>query len=107
MVALVLGSGFAVLGLLGFLLNPIATIAVNPVQNLLHLAIGAALLVCAFVGGAARCNAIVGTALLGVGIAGLFLISTPHNVLGVNGAANLLHFASAAVLLAVGLGARR
>jgi hypothetical protein len=106
-VGLVVGAAFIVLGVLGFFVNPLATMSVNPVQNALHLLVGAALLTCALVGGSPRCNAVVGTFLLAVGIAGLFIISSEFNVLGVNGAANLLHFVSAATLLAAGLGARR
>ena len=105
-VGLVVGAAFIVLGAVGFFVNPLATMSVNPVQNALHLLVGAALLTCALVGGSPPCNAIVGTFLLAVGIAGLFIISSDINVLAVNGAANLLHFASAACLLAVGLGAR-
>ena len=106
-VGLVGGAGFVVLGVIGFFVNPLFTVGVNPLQNAVHLLVGAALLTCAIVGGSPRCNAITGTALLAVGIAGLFIISSPLNVLNVNGATNLLHFASAACLLAVGLGARR
>lgn len=106
-VGLVVGAGFAVLGVVGFFVNPLLTMTVNPLQNLLHLLVGTALIVCAVVGGAVRCNAIVGTLLLATGIAGLFIISSDINVLAVNGAANLLHFVGAACLLAVGLGARR
>ena len=106
-VGLVVGAGFIVLGAVGFFVNPLLTMSVNPLQNLLHLLVGAALVTCALVGGSPRCNAIVGTLLLAVGIAGLFIISSDFNVLAVNGAANLLHFVSAAGLLAAGLGARR
>ena len=42
-----------------------------------------------------------------VGLGGLFLSSTPQNVIAVNAAANLVHFTAAAVLLAVGLGTDR
>lgn len=107
LVGLVVGAGFLVLGVLGFFVNPLLTISVNPLQNVLHLLVGAALVACATLGGAARCNAIVGALLLVVGLAGLFIISTDVNLLNVNGAANLLHFIGAAALLAVGLGARR
>lgn len=106
-VGLVVGGGFVALGVLGFLLNPLATMSVNPLQNLLHLLVGTALMACALLGGSPRCNAIVGTLLLAIGIAGLFIVSTDFNVLAVNGPANLLHFVGAACLLAVGLGARR
>ena len=105
-VGLVVGAGFIVLGTLGFFVNPIATLSTNLLQNIVHLLIGGTLVVCALVGGSAWCNAIVGTLLLAIGIAGLFIISGPVNVLNVNSSVNLLHFASAACLLAVGLGAR-
>jgi hypothetical protein len=50
---------------------------------------------------------VVGAVFLVLGIAGLFVIGSPVNVLALNGADNVLHFASAVVLLAVGLGADR
>lgn len=84
-----------------------AVLDVNSAQNVLHLVFGAALIAAALSEAAPRVNALVGTALLAVGIAGLFLISTPANVIAVNGASNLLHFATSAVLLVVGLGAKR
>lgn len=105
-VGVVVGAGYLLIGLLGFFFDPLVLLTVNPAQNALHLAVGAALATCAVVGGAPRCNAIVGATLLAVGIAGLFIISSELNVLDVNAAANLLHFASAACLLGVGLGAR-
>ena len=49
----------------------------------------------------------VGTVLLLVGLFGLFAVGTPVNVLALNGAANLLHFAASSALLATGLGASR
>jgi len=42
-----------------------------------------------------------------LGLAGLFVIGTGVNVLALNGADNVVHFASAVLLLAVGLGADR
>ncbi len=50
-------------------------------------------------------NTLVGLALLLLGLAGLFLIGTSLNFLAINVADNVLHFGTAAVLLAVGLGA--
>lgn len=109
--ALALGGLLIVLGALGFTASTEAwlfgILSVNGAQNLLHLAVGAALVAAAFSTRAPLFDAVIGTVLLAVGLAGLFIISTPANVLAVNGASNLLHFASAAVLLAVGLGARR
>jgi len=52
-------------------------------------------------------NVTAGTVLLLLGMAGLFVVSTPANVLGLNGADNALHFAAASGLLATGLGARK
>jgi hypothetical protein len=82
-------------------------LSVNPAQNVLHLVIGAVLVVGGFSPWPARVNSVCGAALLGFGIAGLFLSETPVNILAFNGASNLLHFATAACLLTVGLGARR
>lgn len=109
--ALVLGAALVLIGALGFTANDEAwlfgILSVNPAQNVMHLVLGAALVAIAFSAKAPLLAAIVGTVLLTIGIAGLFIISTPSNVIAVNGAANLLHFVCAAVLLAVGLGARR
>ena len=109
--ALAVGGVLLIVGALGFTANAqdwlFGILSVNPVQNVLHLVIGAALVGVAFVRRAPLFAALIGTLLLVIGLAGLFIINTPFNVIAVNGAANLLHFASAAVLLAVGLGARR
>ena len=40
-----------------------------------------------------------------VGILGLFLLGSELNIIALNGADNVLHFASALVLLGAGLGA--
>lgn len=110
-VALVLGGAYVLVGAIGFTASPeewlLGILSVNVAANLLHLVIGGLLVGIAFTARAALLDAIMGTLLLALGIAGLFIITTPANVIAVNGAANLLHFASAAVLLAVGLGARR
>ena len=110
-VALVLGGAYLVIGALGFTANPtdwlFGILSVNVAANVLHLGVGVLLIAVAFSPRAPLLDAIAGTLLLALGIAGLFIITTPANVIAVNGAANLLHFASAAVLLAVGLGARR
>jgi hypothetical protein len=47
----------------------------------------------------------VGAVYLAVGAAGLFLVGTEANIIALNGADNVLHFASALLLLGVGLGA--
>ncbi len=77
---------------------------VNPLHNIVHLAIGALLLVsCKTVAAAKGSNTAVGAVYLLVGILGLFLIDTSANILSLDGADNVLHFASAFVLLGVGL----
>ena len=52
-------------------------------------------------------NTVIGAVFLVLGIAGLFVIGTGLNVLALNGADNVVHFASTVILLAVGLGAER
>jgi len=119
--ALVIGGCYLAIGALGFIVtssvpftDPIGSllvgvVALNSLQNVVHLALGAALLVAALAGRTAArvATRVVGTILLLLGIAGLFLASRDYNVFAVNAAANLLHFASAATLLAVGLGTDR
>jgi len=92
-------TGALLAGILGTNL-PLAT---------LHLAVAVAL-----AGGAWRgerlarpMNVAVGALLLAVGLFGLFAVGTPANVVALNGAGNVLHFAGSAALLATGLGAAR
>lgn len=82
---------------------------VNPLHNVIHLAIGAALLLAASRSAslARRVNTTVGAVYLLVGVLGLFLIGSAANILALNGADNVLHFASALLLLGVGLAADR
>jgi len=119
--ALVVGAALLVLGVVGLavtLSRPFAdatgvlllgVVSLNTLQNTVHLALGALLVSAALAGRtAARLTTrVLGTVLLALGIAGLFLSSTEHNVLAVNAAANLVHFLAAAILLAVGLGTDR
>jgi hypothetical protein len=112
-VGVVIGAGFVLLGIAGFVLPPggvlLWLLQVNPAQNIAHLALGAVLVAAALVGQRAsrRTNAIVGAVFLVLGIAGLFLVGSEGNVLALNSADNALHFAASVVLLAVGLGADR
>ena len=48
-------------------------------------------------------NTGVGAVYLLVGILGLFLLTSPLNIIALNGADNVLHLASAVLLLGVGL----
>lgn len=120
-VATVLGAVYLLVGLLGFSVTAgmdfIATqgglllgvFAVNPLHNVAHLLIGAALLVAGLVGARAAkaTNTVVGAAYLLLGIAGFFLAGTAANILALNTADHFLHLASALVLVGVGLGTER
>jgi hypothetical protein len=120
-VATVFGAVYVLVGLLGFAVTGgidfIATegglllgiFAVNPLHNIAHLAIGAALLIAGLsnVAAAKTVNSVVGAAYLLLGVVGFFLAGTPANILALNTADHFLHLASAIVLLGVGLGAER
>jgi hypothetical protein len=82
---------------------------VNPAQDVLHILVGASLLLAALTRLAASkvVNTVAGTLFLVVGIAGLFVVGTGVNYLSLNGVGNVLHFASAAILLGAGLGGDR
>ena len=117
-VGLVVGAALLLLGVVGLVLtwglsftDPVGAlllgiVSLNPLLGLVHLALAAALLVATLRGRTAArlLNRVVGTAILALGIAGLFLSATPENVFAVSGATNLLHFLAATVLLAVGIG---
>lgn len=120
-VATVFGAVYLLVGLLGFAVTGgvsfVATegglllgiFAVNPLHNIAHLLIGAALLVAGLMSARAAktVNAIVGAAYLLLGIVGFFLAGTAANILALNTPDHFLHLASALVLLGVGLGAER
>ncbi len=105
--------GFAVTGGVGFLATEggllLGIFAVNPLHNIAHLLIGAALLVAglANVRAAKTVNTVVGAAYLLLGVAGFFLVGTSANILALNVPDHFLHLGSAVVLLAIGVGADR
>jgi hypothetical protein len=105
--------GFAVTGGVGFIATEggllLGVFQVNPLHNVAHLLIGAALLIAGFstVVAAKTVNSIVGGAYLLLGIVGFFLAGTAANVLALNTADHFLHLASAIVLLGVGVGVER
>ena len=119
LLGVVFGAVYLLVGVLGFFFtNGVGLFAtegglllgifeVNPFHNVAHLLIGAALLFSglANVKAARTTNTIVGAAYLLLGVVGLFILDSAANILAINGADNVLHFASAALLLAVGLGA--
>ncbi|WP_456846076.1 DUF4383 domain-containing protein [Cellulomonas sp. P5_C6] len=103
-------AGFVVTGGVSFAATegePLVVFDVNPLHNIVHLLIGAALLIAArsSVRAAKGMNTAVGAVYLLVGVLGLFLVGSSANILALNGADNVLHFASAILLLGVGLAA--
>jgi hypothetical protein len=117
LVAAVFGGVYLLVGLLGFVVTGFSNFAgtegdtlivfdVNPLHNIVHLAIGALLVASSRnVAGAKAANTTVGAVYLLVGILGLFLVGSDANILALNSADNVLHFASAVVLLGIGLSA--
>jgi len=105
--------GFAVTGGVGFISTSggllLGIFEVNPLHNVAHLLIGAALLFAglANVRAAKVTNTVVGAAYLLLGIVGFFLVGTAANILALNTFDHFLHLASALVLLGVGVGAER
>lgn len=101
--------GFAVTGFDGFVdtdtNEKVIFFEVNPLHNIAHLGIGALLLFSAMksVAAAKGSNVLVGAVYLLLGIVGLFILDSEANILSLNRADNVLHIASAALLLGVGL----
>jgi len=115
-VAYVVGAVFLLVGILGWFVSQGHSFAdrdggsllgfqVNPLHNIVHLLVGALLLVGARGGlSAARAaNTAVGAVYLVVGIIGLFILNSSANILALNSADNVLHLVSAVVLLGAGL----
>jgi hypothetical protein len=119
--AQVFGTVYVVVGLLGFVVTGLNSFAatsgdklllfgVNPLHNLVHVAVGAVWLLAARRESTARAaSALIGATYLLVGILGLFLSGTTSalNLLNLNQPDNLLHFATALAALYFGLSARR
>ncbi|WP_341953232.1 DUF4383 domain-containing protein [Salinibacterium sp. TMP30] len=119
LLGVIFGAVYVLIGLLGFsVTNGVGFFAtegglllglfeVNIFHNVAHILIGAALLLAGISNkrAARAVNSTVGFAYLVLGFAGLLLVGTSLNILALNAADNVLHFASAVVLLAVGLGA--
>jgi hypothetical protein len=96
LLATIFGAVYLVVGLLGFTATAgvgffdtsggllLGLFEVNIFHNVAHLLIGAALF-----------------------IAGMFLVGSSFNILAINAADNVLHFGSAVILLAVGLGTEK
>ncbi|KGJ72874.1 hypothetical protein GY21_12555 [Cryobacterium roopkundense] len=119
LIGTIFGAVYLLVGLLGFAytggVSFVATsgglilgiFEVNPLHNVAHLLIGAALLIAGLssVSAAKATNTTIGAVYLLLGIVGFFLVGTSLNILALNTADHFLHLASAIVLLGVGLGA--
>ncbi|WP_309713690.1 DUF4383 domain-containing protein [Pseudolysinimonas sp.] len=101
-VALALGIAFAGYGLFSVLAD-------RPLLAALFTVAATTLVVGSLLGiaPARGANIVIGTAWLVLGYAGLFLVGTDFNVVGLTALDEVALFASATVHLAVGLGARR
>ncbi len=111
-IAVVLGAVYVLVGILGFFVTGgvefagtqgdklLGVFEVNPLHNLVHLAIGIAL-IAAFYSGAAAVRAvatIIGAVYVILGIAGFF-IEGEANILALNVPDHILHLVSGAALL--------
>ncbi|QAV70617.1 DUF4383 domain-containing protein [Salinibacterium sp. UTAS2018] len=119
MLGAIVGAFFVLFGLLGFTVtNGVGFFAteggllanlfqLNVFHNVIHIVIGAALVLAALSHRAASraVNAGLGFTFLVLGFAGLLLVGSEFNILAINPADNVLHFAAAVVLLVVGIGA--
>ncbi|NNC11584.1 DUF4383 domain-containing protein [Planctomonas sp. JC2975] len=115
--ATIFGAVYLLVGVLGFFVTSgvgfvsaqggllLGIFEVNPLHNVAHLLIGAALLITGLISvpAAKAMNIIIGAAYLLLGIVGFFIVNTAANVLALNTPDHFLHLASAIVLLAVGL----
>lgn len=121
LLATVFGSVYILFGIAGFFVTSgvgffdtsggllFGIFGVNVAHNVVHILIGAALVIAGLSGvrAARTVNGVAGAACLLLGIVGLFVVGGAFNILAINGADNVLHFGSAVLLLAVGLGAER
>lgn len=117
----IVGTLFLLLGFLGFTATGGSSFfategglladvfQVNDFHNVIHLVIGAVLTLAGLSNQAAAraVNAVLGFVLLILGFTGLLLIGSEFNILALNAAGNVLHFAAAVALLLVGIGADR
>jgi hypothetical protein len=119
LLATVFGAVYLLIGVLGFFVTSgvsffateggflLGLFEVNLFHNVAHLLIGAALLIAGLTSIRASkiVNSVVGAAYLLLGIIGLFILDSAANILAINTADNILHLASAIILLGVGIGA--
>jgi hypothetical protein len=108
MAAIVLGIVFVVIGLLGFVNNPVLGIfQVNALHNVVHIVSGLVLLAGAYTSfGSSMALKVIGIVYAIVAVLGFFLVSADGMLLGLamNEADKWLHVVLAIVILAAGFG---
>ena len=122
LVAGAFGAVFVIVGLLGFTVSGghdaaghtggqlLGLFQVNLLHNLVHLAVGAAMIAAAIAGvrAAKAANTVIGAVYLVLAVAGLAILGdNPLNIIALNGADNGLHLVLGAALVGVGLGLDR
>ncbi len=121
MVAGAFGAVYLLVGLLGFFGHKdgeefagrdghsLLGFTLNNLSNIVHLAIGAALLAAAAAGwkAARSANLTIGVVYLALGIIGFFIVNTDVNILALNTPVHFLHLVSGALLTAVALSGRK
>jgi hypothetical protein len=116
------GAVFVVVGLLGFTVSSghsaaghtggqlLGVFQVNVLHNLVHLAVGAAMIAAAIAGvrAAKLANTLIGAVYLVLGVLGMAITGdNPLNIIALNGADNGLHLVLGVALLGAGIGADR
>lgn len=102
---MVLGAVLLLVGLLGFVNNPIMGLfAVDTMHNLVHILTGALVLYAGYAGGSTmrRILQVLGIVYLLVTLAGLVAPGAVNALMAVNGADNILHALLTIVFLALG-----
>ncbi len=119
LLGVIVGAGYVLIGILGFTVTAgveflategaslLGLFQVNPLQNIVHVVLGASLLVAGLSSArrAKTVNGAVGAFLLLLGLVGLFLVGSTANVFALTVTDNVQHFGTAVVLLAASLGA--
>ncbi|MDP9209605.1 MAG: DUF4383 domain-containing protein [Actinomycetota bacterium] len=117
--AQVFGAVYLLVGLLGFAFTGFSNFAgtegdieiifeVNPLHNIIHIAVGAVWLLASRTEAAARgVSTLIGAVYLLLGVAGFFLVGTDANILALNTPDHFLHLATAALALYFGMAGRR
>jgi hypothetical protein len=113
------GAAYLLVGLVGFGVTggvdfaapdgkDLLLFGLNPLHNVVHLAVGGLLVLGARAGASAsrNVNVLVGAVYLVVGVVGLFLVGKDANIVALNHPDNALHLATALVALGIGLSER-